>query len=84
MRGARLAGRLGLVWEKETWAKLAETLSSKAITNISKDRMKAELELCLSETRVAPVLEELKRCGILESYFALSYNPEAGETTRPL
>ena len=76
LRGARLAGRLRLNWEKETWAKIAETLSSRAITNISRDRLKAELELCLSETRVAPVLEELERCGILECYFALSYNPD--------
>jgi tRNA nucleotidyltransferase (CCA-adding enzyme) len=76
IRGARLAGRLGFRWEPGTQEKIPEALQSEAISNISKDRLKAELELCLAESRVHPVIKELERCGILQGYFALSHDPE--------
>jgi tRNA nucleotidyltransferase (CCA-adding enzyme) len=74
LRGARLAGRLGLSWEDNTWGKITEALSSEAINNISKDRLKAELELALTERKVSPVLEQFAACEALEICFGLSLN----------
>lgn len=76
LRGARLAGRLGLNWEQATWDKIAEALSSAAMGNISKERMKADFERCLAERQVLPVLQELERCNILKRYFGLEFVPQ--------
>jgi tRNA nucleotidyltransferase (CCA-adding enzyme) len=78
IRGARLAGRFDLVWEAQTRMKIAEALASEAVSNISNERMKHELELCLSETKVLPVLRALEP--VLRDYFALSFIPEVIQT----
>jgi tRNA nucleotidyltransferase (CCA-adding enzyme) len=76
IRGARLAGRLGFKWEAATKGKIAEALTSEALRNISKERLKAEFRLCLTEEQVTPVLHELERCDVLQSYFGLPNNAE--------
>jgi tRNA nucleotidyltransferase (CCA-adding enzyme) len=78
IRGARLAGRFDLDWEAQTKMKIAEALASEAVGNISNERMKHELGLCLSETKVLPVLQALEP--VLRDYFALSFIPEVIQT----
>jgi tRNA nucleotidyltransferase (CCA-adding enzyme) len=71
LRGARLAGRLSFTWEARTHATITKTLTSTALANVSKDRLKHELELTLAEPKVTPALEVLNECGALFTMFGM-------------
>jgi tRNA nucleotidyltransferase (CCA-adding enzyme) len=74
VRGARLAGRLGFRWEEKTRIQLDEALRSPSLANVSKDRLKQELGLTLTEKKVTPALGVLQDCGALAALFGLTLN----------
>jgi len=74
IRGARLAGLLGLTFEEETKALLQTGLTPEVLYQISPLRLKAELELCLSESQVLPSIKKLSEMGALETLFSLNDN----------
>ena len=71
LRGARLAGRLSFEFAIDTAAKARDVLASDAIANVSRSRLRAELELILAERRVAPALRHLEDLGALRGMFGL-------------
>lgn len=72
LRGARLAGRLGFSFSDEARSQTEAALTKDVLANVSHARLRAELELTLSETRVAPALKILKELGALAAMFGLS------------
>ncbi len=72
LRGARLAGRLSFEFAVDTAAKAREVLASGAVDNVSRSRLRAELELTLAERRVAPALTQLEELGALRAMFGLT------------
>jgi tRNA nucleotidyltransferase (CCA-adding enzyme) len=79
LRGARLAGRLEFHWEEKTKRALLESLEAPTLNNVSKERLKNELELTLNETRVYPALEVLEDCGALLAMFGMTLPRESIE-----
>jgi tRNA nucleotidyltransferase (CCA-adding enzyme) len=71
IRGARLAARLGFDFAEETRALLGTALKPGTLKGISKARLRAELELSLSEIHVYPVLQQLEQSGALKAMFGL-------------
>ena len=65
VRGARLAGRLGLRFDGDSVAKAQAALRPSVVDNVSGQRLRAELEITLSEARVAPALRQLDALGAL-------------------
>jgi tRNA nucleotidyltransferase (CCA-adding enzyme) len=76
VRGSRLAGRLEFRWEATTRRALVESLRAPTLKNVSKDRLKNELELTLGEKRVYPALQVLADCGALFAMFGMTLTPE--------
>lgn len=76
LRGARLAGRLSFDFALDTAEKARAVLSSDAVANVSRARLRAELELTLAERRVAPALRRLADLGALDTMFGLSLRGE--------
>ncbi|HET8986171.1 MAG TPA: hypothetical protein VFN03_10470, partial [Trueperaceae bacterium] len=76
LRGARLAGRLAFDFALDTAEKAREVLRSDAVANVSRARLRAELELTLAERRVLPVLQHLEELGALAVMFGLSLSGE--------
>jgi len=72
VRGARLAGRLGLRFAADSVAKAQAALQPRVVANVSGQRLRAELELTLREHRVAPALQHLDDLGALEGLYGLS------------
>ena len=72
IRGARLAGRLNLKFDETTLDQLPAALAPEVLANISKSRLKAELELTLEETRVTPALLKLEQTNALKTMFGMS------------
>jgi tRNA nucleotidyltransferase (CCA-adding enzyme) len=77
VRGARLAGRLGLRFDDDTLAKMPAALRREVIGNVSGQRLRAELELTLAETRVAPALGHLVATGAMKPLYGLVVDDEA-------
>jgi tRNA nucleotidyltransferase (CCA-adding enzyme) len=75
VRGARLAGRLGFTWEEQTRGAIDGALAAPTLSNVSKDRIKQELGLTLSEPEVTPGLEMLAECRALSTLFDLTLDP---------
>ena len=71
LRGARLAGRLGFRFERGTLAQANAALDPRFLGNVSRSRLRAELELTLDEPRVAPALTVLTELHALEAMFGL-------------
>jgi tRNA nucleotidyltransferase (CCA-adding enzyme) len=71
VRGARLAGRLGLRFDGDTVAKAQAALRPQVVANVSGQRLRAELELTLCEERVAPALHQLDGLGALAGLYGL-------------
>ena len=79
VRGARLAGRLGLRFDDDALAKARAALRTEVIANVSGQRLRGELELTLAEPRVAPALRQLAALGALEPLYGLALNSAALE-----
>lgn len=77
VRGARLAGRLGLRFDADTVAKAQAALRPRVVANVSGQRLRAELELTLREARVAPALRQLDAIGALAGLFNLRLDDAA-------
>lgn len=77
LRGARLAGRLGFEFEPLTEVAAREALAGDAVHSVSHARMRAELELTLSEPRVAPAVKQLADLGALSAIFGLQVDAPA-------
>jgi tRNA nucleotidyltransferase (CCA-adding enzyme) len=71
VRGARLAGRLGLRFDGDAVAKAQAALRPTVVRNVSGQRLRAELELTLAEPRVAPALRQLDALGALRGLYGL-------------
>jgi tRNA nucleotidyltransferase (CCA-adding enzyme) len=71
VRGARLAGRLGLRFDDDTLAKMPAALRREVVGNVSGQRLRGELELTLAETRVAPALSQLVTTGAMRALYGL-------------
>lgn len=72
LRGARLAGRLGFRFERGTLAQANAALDPRFLGNVSRSRLRAELEITLDEPRVAPALGVLTDLHALEAMFGLT------------
>jgi tRNA nucleotidyltransferase (CCA-adding enzyme) len=70
LRGARLAARLKLSWEAATLEQLRAALD--ATLRVSHSRLRAELELTLTERYVAPAIGELVAQQILPKLYGIS------------
>jgi tRNA nucleotidyltransferase (CCA-adding enzyme) len=77
VRGARLAGRLGLRFDADTVAKAEGALRPRVVANVSGQRLRAELELTLHEARVAPALRQLDGIGALGGLYGFVLNDAA-------
>lgn len=73
VRGARLAGRLAFELEADTAERARSALVPEVIDGVSHARLRAELELTLAETRVAPCLGHLEDLGALRTMYGLPY-----------
>ena len=69
LRGARLAGRLGFHFSDEARSQIEAVLANKDLPNVSHARLRAELELTVSETRVTAALRCLEEVGALGAMF---------------
>ncbi len=74
LRGARLAGRLGFRFESVTAEHARAALVPEILANVSRSRLRAELELTLAEPRVAPALRRLEELGAVRAMFRLPYD----------
>lgn len=79
VRGARLAGRLGLRFDDDALAKAAVALRPEVVANVSGQRLRGELELTLAEPRVAPALRQLDAIGALGPLYGLRLDAGAFE-----
>ena len=79
VRGARLAGRLGLRFDDDALAKAQAALRPEVLANVSGQRLRGELELTLAEPRVAPALRHLAAIGALEPLYGLTLDAPALE-----
>ena len=77
VRGARLAGRLGLRFDGDSVAKAQAALRPSVVDNVSGQRLRAELEITLSEARVAPALRQLDALGALGGLYGLRLDDAA-------
>jgi tRNA nucleotidyltransferase (CCA-adding enzyme) len=77
VRGARLAGRLGLAFDDDTLAKIPAALERSVLRNVSGQRLRAELELTLTEARVAPALAHLVTTGAMRALYGLHVDDAA-------
>lgn len=77
VRGARLAGRLGLRFDDDALAKAKVALRPELVANVSGQRLRGELELTLSEPRVAPALRQLDAIGALRALYGLRLDAAA-------
>ncbi|MDF1524540.1 MAG: CBS domain-containing protein, partial [Trueperaceae bacterium] len=77
VRGARLAGRLGLRFDDDAAAKARVSLRPSVVANVSGQRLRAELELTLAEARVAPALRHLEALDALEGLYGLKLDEAA-------
>ncbi len=71
LRGARLAGRLGFHFEPVTAGWARDAIDPAIVGNVSRARLRGELELTLAEPRVAPALRCLDGVGGLDGLFGL-------------
>jgi tRNA nucleotidyltransferase (CCA-adding enzyme) len=79
VRGARLAGRLGMRFDDDALAKARAALRPEVLANVSGQRLRGELELTLSEPRVAPALRQLAAFGALGPLYGLELDAAALE-----
>ncbi len=79
VRGARLAGRLGLRFDDDALAKARAALRPEVLTNVSGQRLRGELELTLAEPRVAPALRQLVVIGAMSPLYGLEADLHALE-----
>ena len=79
LRGARLAGRLGLRFEDDTRAQVPAALAPAILGRVSADRLRAELELTLNENAVTPALTVLDTVGALSAMFGLNLDTSTTE-----
>ena len=79
LRGARLAGRLGLRFEEDTLAQIPAALSDSVLGRVSASRLRAELELTLNENTVTPALLVLDKTDALQAMFGMSLEPTLTE-----
>jgi len=77
VRGARLAGRLGLRFDDDALAKARAALRPEVIANVSGQRLRGELELTLAEPRVTPALKHLDAIGALGPLYGLALDVAA-------
>ncbi len=77
VRGARLAGRLGLRFGDDALAKARASLRPAVVANVSGQRLRAELELTLAEARVTPALRHLEALGALAGLYGLDFDEAA-------
>jgi len=77
VRGARLAGRLGLRFDGDAVAKAQAALRPTVVANVSGQRLRAELEITLAEPRVAPALRQLDALGALGGLYGLRLDDAA-------
>ena len=77
VRGARLAGRLGLRFDGDAVAKAQAALRPAVVANVSGQRLRAELEITLAEARVAPALRQLDALGALSGLYGLRHEEAA-------
>ena len=79
LRGARLAGRLGLDLEEDTRAQIPAALAPAVLGRVSASRLRAELELTLSENAVTPALRVLETTGALAAMFGTTLDARLTE-----
>ena len=79
LRGARLAGRLGMGFEADTRAQIPAALAPAVLNRVSASRLRAELELFLSENAVTPALRILETTGALSGIFGLTLDARTTE-----
>lgn len=72
LRGARLAGRLGLQFSEDNRSLIATALEPAVLHRVSPGRLRAELELTLQETLVLPALQHLEELNALSQIFSMS------------
>ena len=72
LRGARLAGRLGLSYDTESERQLQAALNTNVLKQISHSRLRNELMLCLNERAVTPIITHLQHYGALKHMFHLT------------
>jgi tRNA nucleotidyltransferase (CCA-adding enzyme) len=77
VRGARLAGRLGLRFDDDAAAKARASLRPAVVANVSGQRLRAELELTLAEARATPALRHLDGLGALAGLYGLRLDEAA-------
>ena len=77
VRGARLAGRLGLRFDDDALAKARAALRPEVLANVSGQRLRGELELTLAEPRVAPALRALVAIGAMAPLYGLEVDASA-------
>ena len=77
VRGARLAGRLGLRFDDDAAAKARASLRPTVVANVSGQRLRAELELTLAEARATPALRHLDGLGALDGLYGLRLDEAA-------
>jgi tRNA nucleotidyltransferase (CCA-adding enzyme) len=79
VRGARLAGRLGLRFDDDALAKARAALRREVLANVSGQRLRAELELTLAEPRVTPAVRQLVAIGAMAPLYGLEADLNALE-----
>lgn len=75
VRGARLAGRLGFDYDRQTRQTLETALAAGVHRSVSPGRLKNELLLTLTEPRVAPAVTHLAASGALGAFYGLADTP---------
>ena len=73
VRGARLAGRLAFRFDEPTAERARAALVPEVLGGVSRTRLRAELELTLGETRVAPCLACLHELDALRAMYGLPF-----------
>ena len=87
LRAVRYAARFGFTVEPETARLMAEALAGRALSTLTGDRLRHELERILQEPNPAASLRAADDCGALSAIhpaLTASHLPEVGEPAAPL
>ena len=87
LRAVRYAARFGFTIEPETARLMAEALAGRALSTLTGDRLRHELERILQEPNPAAPLRAADDCGALSAIhpaLTASHLPEVGEPFTPL
>jgi len=87
LRAVRYAARFGFTIEPETARLMSEALAGRALSTLTGDRLRHELERILQEPNPAAPLRAADDCGVLSAIhpaLTATHLPEVGETVPPL